>query len=384
VKIGAGIEKMNHVGYLSEDGRRNVIPNSAIQNSGAGWSGSFSAFVTTSIIEGFKAFRDIDNFPAVLLLRNAEYAERTVAVLTADGPHRFGVVHYVGFAALPPSAFAVWRLQRDTDSFYWNDTTGGWQAGEIFNQLPPQYGVFVHRHSNHPIDCDQDENWTIRIKEGTENDDAVLIAQIDIQNTRYRLTPIVTPESGGLDEQEDLLKYVVEDDAARQLVYARRHSVRVLYTPLQDEADLADDDQLALFYAQWGASPSECIVAYYTRPTGLAARFVVDAVQGGSVVASAYKEHDIVREVPVEIHCRLVDETGEELKLRSRTLSLQVDGEKGVDAGLPAGFSISETRTELWLGYADSSFGTQRANGFIADLDAQQLALPDESALAAR
>lgn len=372
VKVGAGYEKLNHIGYASEDGRRNLLTNSALQNGAAGWTGT-TGFSTTQLF-----FKDLESYPEMHVVGNGEHREQTFSVVTVDGAHRFQIWHFD-----QTNGILRWRLQRDTDSWYWNDTTGAWQASEVFNALP-QVDENTQVYSSFPIDCDQDEDWTLRIDCTGSGSDSSWVGQVDLQNTRYALSPIVTDETGDREELEDTLAYVVDGDADRQIVYARRHTVRLTYYCWQDVDVVPDDAQLALYYCQYGADEDESIVGYYTKPAGSSARFVMEARQGGSIVATAYKEWDIARGDSLELEFRLVDETGDELQLKARTMSVLVNGERGIDDQLPASYSTAEDHTELMVGAAPAALGMNRANGIVSDLDVQQLCVPDESALAVR
>ncbi|MEE9360850.1 MAG: hypothetical protein V3U85_10245 [Hyphomicrobium sp.] len=383
--VGSGYEKMNHQGFWAEDARKNLLLNSNFGDT------SITTVWTDQTGDGTGSaeaddllFVDRVKYPRALLIvkgTGVSYWQQTsVAVLTADGKHRVQIWHR---ETRDVGDICSWRLQRSSDSWYWNDATPAWQSGSVWNDLAnnPDWGVDY----SEPIDVPGNTNFTLHIGIQTgSTGDETLIGQADIQNTHFALSPLVTDSAGAFTSVADALKFSVAADATRQVVYAGRNTFRMVFEANQNAGDLEDDEVLTCFYAQFGSTVANYLAGYYEKPSGGNARFVFEMQRSSSVDAQAIFEIDIVRGTVYEVEFRLTDNSGDELGLRARTLSVLVDGVRGTDAQASGDLSTAEAQTELWWGHADSSLGWLRCNNIIADADVQQRAVPDEEALAVR
>ena len=382
-EVGAGLEKMNHQGFLSEGPRKNLLLNSNFAGGLTSvWTDQSAGGGSNAAETDALLFVDSVAYPRVLKLTSGTadswHEQASISVLSADGNHRIQIWH----KELATGYTLSWALQRDSDTQWWNDSTKAWQTTKVWNDLSTitEWGV----HYSNPITVSGNQDWKLQVgQQGGIGGAEILVGQVDVQNTHLACSPLVTSSTEAFTGTGDSLKYIVEDDAARQVIYAKRNTARVTLVANQNAADLEDGDILPIFYGQFGSNTNNYLHAYYEKPSSGNARFVYEMQRSGSSDAKAFQEIDMVRGTSYELAFRLTDNSGEELGLRARTLSVLVDGVRGTDARASGDLSTTEGDTELWWGYSNLT-DSLRCNNVLADADVSQRVLPDEEILAMR
>lgn len=373
-RIGPGVEKFNYQGIWMEKERSNLILNSNFHDT------SITTSWTSTTVNGGTNTEETD--PIYLLFRdNALYPrvaritfgtsgftnlKQTIAVLTADGSHKAQFWSRSETGVETPR----WRLQRSTDSFFFNNATGAWQSGNVVNALPTS-ATYVQTLSKR-IPCTSNQNWTLEIgiNTGTAGDQ-VLFGQVDIQNTGYNASPIVTDSVQALQQPEDLLTYEVLGDATKQIAFADRCTVRLTYTALQDSDEMTPGEEfLGIWFHTWDTWPSPAndilSIRYHTNTGSINPRFELLAkLNGGSNNVVAFIEADLVPNQQYEI-------------------AAEVDGDRATffvdgvwrDVVLSDVFPNTEQDTLMLI--------AQGGSGIISDLEVVPRVIPTEEILAYR
>lgn len=372
-RIGPGVEKFNHQGIWLEKERANLVLNSNFHDT------SITTIWTSTIVNGGATAEETD--PALLLFRDSVLYPRiakitfgtsgftslkqTFAVLTADGDHKAQFWTRTDTGVETPR----WRLQRSSDSFFFNNGTGAWQSVNIVNGLPTS-AAWTQTFSNR-IPVSSNQNWTLEIgiNTGTAGD-IVYFGQIDTQNSAYNASPIVTDQFTALIQPEDFLSYEILGDATRQIAFADRHTMRMTYTALQDSNLMTPDEEvLGIWFHTWDtfASQQDILSVRYRVDLGVInPRFELLArLNGGSNTVVAFIEAQLIFGQEYQIAV-ILDGT---------KATLFVDG-VWQDAVLSDVFPNTEADTFMVI--------AQGGAGIIADLEVIPRVLTSEEILAYR
>lgn len=395
--VGAFEEKINHLGFLSEDANTNDVQNSAFLNSGAGWSkteggtgtvtfksGGTSQFyvMPQSVSDGMVDVNGGDGAGEVFFNRTS-----AISVLAAQGHRRLSFIHANGFGLR-----VKWQVQRSTDSWYWNDTSAAWQSGSLWNDSeflghdPTNVLLIANRSTSKPIDVDNDETWSVRIGLAFQGVFDVDIYQVDLTRGKYLYSPIVTPQTATLTTVKDAVTRVLDTTSPiRQQLNAGLYSITFKMLAIQDVAWMTDTDEFAYYAIQYGdANENNVDLMSYRKPTAANAQFSFARYfnSGGSPLldARASIEVDIVPGTEYSIKCVSTSASDGELGLPARTLRIQVDGVNGTDAQASALQSTTEGYTKVWYGCAPDGFSILRAMNYLHHPKFWTRALPNEVA----
>lgn len=118
----------------------------------------------------------------------------TPAYITATTDPLTGVQHtrFLLIYQTSDGAAIGWRLQRSSDSWYWNDSTPGWQSGAVTNEFTPAAANEITWGVSEPIDLGATGlTATIRITT-TAVDQGVRPFHVQLGANRYAGSPIIT------------------------------------------------------------------------------------------------------------------------------------------------------------------------------------------------
>ena len=383
VPVSSNLEKRNHIGYLSEDGNTDLILNSNFQDGYAsiwtqtlGGTGTIANDTTVLI------------FPVSVTPQSCKITKGTgdtyqtqgsLSVLAGDGYRTLAIYYITESGSIPLG----WRLQRASDSWYWNDSTPGWQSGSVFNQFAGS--ATWTRGFSAPIVADATTTWTLDFgcTTGLEGD-GVWVGQVDLVLGRYICSPLITDNSGTFTSQNDTRKGVLTDASpVRQQYPARRVTGRLTLTAENAASRMGTNDKLILIYGQIDNTGNNYDYVYYEKPAGNA-RIVYERKLSGQSAVLATKEFDLARGTAYEIGWRATYQG--ELNLSNYTLSVFVDGVKGTDVQAAGGFSEAADDSELWIGDAPAALmaSALRPHNYMSNIEIMQRCYPDEEMLARR
>lgn len=383
-------EKMNHLGFLSEEAVDQDIIDSCFNDGFTYWTAAVNGSGAISAISGdHHAFPQSVSDTAIFIfgdlsVTNYIHPATDLSVLSADGYRKIACIH-----SDPNSWPTQFALQRSTDSWWWNDTSEAWQSGEVWNDFTLGYSVGIERHVlsySNPIPVDNDETWQIRI--GIENATTghwVYLVQTTIG--KYSYLPVKTGTAGITTEEDDATVTLDVDmaDPVRQLFYAGRGTVSFVMTARQDAAWMADEDAFALLTLQNDNTENNFDVIRYRKPTGGNARFefcrFIESGGSPSLDATAYYEVDISPGTEYAVECVYTSDSDGELGLPARTLRIRIDKVNGVDDQASQSHSTSERYTKLWKGCSPAGEGSLRAMNYIRSIRIQPRCVPDEEAI---
>lgn len=391
--VGPNAEKMNHLGFRSEDIRTTILLNTAFAlGLTTNWtdnSGDGTGEEETDDI----GFKNIETYPRSLKLTKGTgdtYWTQARASSTVDGPGNVGKAH---FLYKDVTGRTSWRLHRNPGGGggnYWDDTNLVYTGTALWNLLPDSGGQWAHAVSNDFGALSSSTTYTldVGIASGSTGD-VVIISDAELQRHTNTVNGTLLPSTDSVNQSErDELFFIRTGDATKQLVYAKRYTIRFKYRIDDNPNQFSFFPAYDLFWNRWNLSNNNNYIDItYSNPgdPSIGVGIHHHIVQGG--LDRGYASYLIELQVgqTYEIACRLTDDSGYELGLPARTFSVFVDGVKGIDAQLPGGLPTSETDTKFWLGSGDQVLTNNvNANGILSDLNIQQRAIPDEEILALR
>jgi len=370
-RVAVGNEKMNHIGFLAEDATQNPILNNAAKGSETSWtsvpnSGTLDlstlrlAYPSSVTPRSFRALRANN--------ANDTYRHQTFAVLSADAFRRIYLVKSEENA----TSIVSWRLQRSTDSKYWNDATPAWEVSAVWNRLPNSYDATnalstISRHFSRAIDVAANENWTVAF--GLEG--AALPAgggEVNVYSISalkgYLVYSEVPTDAAAVSTTADTVKRVKTSGA--QLVSALRGALTFELDPIQLGTDLKDGDELCLYYWQYGSTAGQDYDAIiYEKQAAETVRFSFVRYIAGVLDARAFYAISTTPGTVHSVTAVWTDDTNGELDEAVRLVRIFVDGVKGTDDFASANHSAAEAHTELWFGCAPGATGYRRAMNYL-------------------
>jgi hypothetical protein len=368
--VGAFAEKMNHRGFLAEDATDNPVLNSHAKLGETSWTSVDNSGTTdlSTLRLAYPLAITTNSWRFVRANNSANtYREQLFAVLTADAFRRVYIVKTEQNA----TSIVSWQLQRSTDSWYWNDSTGAWQSGAVWNQLANTYDAAIARPRfaraiSKPVSIDDDENWTIRYGlEGAAlpaGGGEVNVYSVEALKGKLRFSSVPT-EGAAVSTAADIV--AVERTALPQIAPATRYSATCRMRAIQDGADLVDGDKLCLWYQQWGTTDADDFdVLIYEKPAGASPRFSFERYIGGVFDVRATFTVTIVPGTEYSIACIATADAGEDLAVSDSTLRIVVDGAQGVDGVASANHSPAEVHSELWKGSAPAGAALRRGMNY--------------------
>jgi hypothetical protein len=311
--LPSGRLAINHKGFLPCAAATNPIQNSTFWRDVGGppWfpGWTLSASGTFSAVVGSDLFVDVDTYSNYLQIAKGagdSYVEQgSLSIAVGDGYRRLSI-YYAGAELAIPGTLS-WQVYRPgSGGEYWNDSTPGWQGGSVWNAVSQENRWA--RAVSEPISTPATENWTVRAGVVTGSaGDAVLVAQVDLTDGIYVLAPIATlvgeTYTTVADERYAELD-LGSDDNWRQSVPPRYGTFRCTFTAEQNGGDLPDDDELAIWYAQYDSSGNNYDALLYQKLTGENVRFAFERHRNGAMEARALKDTTIVRGTAYELAAR--------------------------------------------------------------------------------
>jgi len=344
VEVPVALEKIDAGGLLMEALSTNLLTRSSFKSgttgltaNGAGVNGSalaadaappkrfFSELVTANCGKLTAGTPDTTD------LYWAWGAASVIAGLT----HRLSIAHYDHTAT---SSALNWRLQRAIDSWYWNDASGAWQSGSIWNALSsPGLDVVAREKSKRIPVGGSNTTWTLHIGYPAGGTDGRVgyICHVQIDETPWMSSPIVTDASTVTRGAEDL--WIPNGDTNRLVFRNDGGGVIVSFTPQWDPAD-----QTAF---QAGAFPPHLFEANFTTDQQYY-RLYFDAAagalkwyfetstngSGGGNMRRAEHTTQPVAGTEMKLGVRFVSMSEAEVGYAAGSLSIFVNGVKGADA----------------------------------------------------
>jgi hypothetical protein len=317
VTVEPGREKMNHVGFITDEQRTTQILNSNFQDGIASiWTtvlnGGTVANDTSTLL-----FKDSANYPNSALITRGAGGETFLRQggLTIDGLTSFRTATF-DYLDDGTGGRTSWWLQRSTDSWWWNDTTEAWQNTRAENRLPLVTSIDGdNRAVSKPIIEAAAATWTIEIgisTTGTSSGDVVNIFQVDLVEGPYVVERIVTDNSATVTTERDEKKFVLDSsgETQRQIWPSDRGTNRLTYRPSNDGSRLQDGDKLALAYGQIGDTSNYGYVTYQ-KLVGENVRFAFERYEAATLISRATKEISVVRNTEYEIAARWTSDDNE-------------------------------------------------------------------------
>ena len=381
--VEAGLPKMNHLGYLADESRTNLVKNSNFQD---GFDSIYTQTLNSGTIENDTSvlfFSNEVSFPQschIVMGTDVTYqTQGSMSVTSTDEFRTVAIYHKDGAGAQVMS----WRLQRASDSYYWDDTDEAWEVASVWNTL--SNSTEITRDVSNPIICDVSTTWTLDfgVATGLQNDE-VWVGQVDCTEGPYVVAPIITDDSATVTMPEDDRTIVLDatgDAAVRQQWPAARGTVRMTLEIENATARMQDGDYLTLMYGQVGSSGNDFDAMVLRKEAATNPQLLFGRKRNGVAAVIAVKEVDLDRGDVVEVAARW---TGAgELELEDYTLSVFVDGVKGTDT-TSASHSTTEKYTEIHVGQAATALGYLRAMNYVRNWEVIPRALADEEMLARR
>ena len=309
---------------------------------------------------------------------NENSFRQTIAVLASEGDRRVRFIHSDRQNDNPN-----WQVQRDTDSWWWNDGTKAWNAAASVNSTPPAWdaanGLEIAKDFwSEPIPVDNDEDWTIRVGAysviKTHN-----FYLLNCTPGKLRHSFLVGTVTTDADSFVDSL-VVPAPDPVRQLHHGQHGTVDVIVTAAQDFSDLPTSSQFAILLVQYGATIDNDFDAItYEVTSGNVGQFTFERWLSGSLDAKAAFGVEIALGTEYRVRARTVG-PDQELGLLEKTLRLRVDGVNGVNALATAHQSDTEKTTKIWFGCTPpaSTLGWSNAMNYIAEDRFQARVVTDE------
>ncbi len=387
-QVDLGLEKMNHVGFLAEDATTNFVLNNCAKDSESGWTSTTNggtldlstlrlAYPSVVTPRSFRAVRTNNS--------NDTYRKRTFAMLAADG---FARAYAVKSEENSTSIAAV-RIQRSTDSWYWNDSSGAFQSGSVWIRFANDYDtvkslVIKKRRYSKPIPISANQNWTIDFGlegaalpagGGEVNFYSVSVlkgklvySEVPTSNTAMLSTPIA-----------DTVYH--ERTSLPQVFPAARGSLTFELVAIQDEANLTTDDSHCLYYWQAGATAGQNYDAVlYQRLTAETARISFARYVGASLNAKAHFVLNLVAGQVYNVTAVWTDGVNDELGEGNFLMRVIVDSVVGVDAHATATHSATTATTQFWRGSAPGATGYKRGMNYTRNPRLWTRPLPLEEA----
>lgn len=192
------ISKINHQGLMSEEATTQSVVNPIFATQLTSWTSTTGGGGSTDAVENHRAFPDDDNTSVsihagqVIGAVGAENSIRqVVAVLMADGWRRFHMTR-----SDDQNVSADWKIQRSSDSRYWDNNAAAWVVGDTWNISDPPAWDTVNNQSiismywSKPIPVEANENWTVRF--GKNNSATThYFYVINLTIGRFRFLPLI-------------------------------------------------------------------------------------------------------------------------------------------------------------------------------------------------
>ena len=391
--IGRFSAKTNHRGTLYEVGVENLVTNSAFLDDGAG-PPVFVDYVEEFGTGGTIETADITDIP--MLFKDTIIQGKTVraAKLTLGSA---GQVHLAQLLVINGSGdstrVAIWHrggighfsVTRSDTGDYWSSGST-WVGGTTWHDLPSSQ-----------------EEWTrtifylegmpttgtisifMGIKPGVLENGIIYLGQTMVYQHWAILSDIVT--YGGATETSEVDDEIWDLDNGgthdAQTFNPNRGTVRVRIHFTTDSADIPNSTFCAI--TEFGESTTNYDRFFIERNAGgtlkLSAQRMRTSADGyATMVIAAFSAGD-----EIEVAYRWTDETGDELGLSARTLSIFHEGVKGTDDQSTTIHSITDQTTFIrWGNSAGITVFIPFTIGYIKNIELVQRAIPDEEILARR
>lgn len=402
------IERNNHTndpnGYLAEDGGKGYIKDSSFNvkpTPSTAWTVNDGASGTIFEDLGQSVYvptfhNDVKATMTGFLGAASEeiYLTQGSMSMPASVKGRINIIHATVTLG-PQTNGIVWWLQRADDSWYWNDSTPGWQSGRVANYFADTgapWGDKVSDFSEIITTIASPDTWTFQVglDDGGAPSWQAWCWHAQFVDLDYKTLPIVALDTATRFRAAPSRAWVLDahsTETQRQLWFAKLGSGRVGYTPLAATADLPNSVYLVLLCGIIGTDPTEFDLLAYEKTSGGVGQFVFERHVGASTF-KATVPHTLVSRTPVQLAGRVTDT--DELDLRPKTISIFADGVRGTDSIADDAFDITDPHSEIWIGNAPPKVageltGTIRtACGYLFDVETLRRAVPDEAIQARR
>ncbi len=214
-----------------------------------------------------------------------------------------------------------WNLQRTSDGFWWNDSSGAFQSGAVNNSLSST--TLISRVISKQIPS-SGSNQTYTFGFSVNSSKTGFLYHAQIEGNRYATSRILT--TGAIATRNVTNQQLDNDDQGDGFrSWPLEHGTfEVVVEPLWNFADLASGALLYVFRLLYDAN--NIVELYYSQSNG---RWEFKQTSGGTPY-TAHATHSPVRGTRVHLAGRWTGSSNE-LGLTSKTMSLFVDGVKGTD-----------------------------------------------------
>ena len=313
---------INQTGEYFEEARTNEITRSSFASgttgltlAGTGTNGSAIAVETTEILFGTETTPNSLRFTA----GNPHAAElRATFPATASWATtscRVSIDHRTESA----QGF-YWRLQRSGDSYWWNDTTPGWQAGTVDNATAASTARNpANRTISKAITMDATSRTltlSVFLQSGGTASRISYLYHVQIEKGDYPTSRIVTDGSAGTRVATDLTHAVT---TAAKIIDPELGTFFCEVTPDWSSADVG---ATGFSLWRWSDSSVDNLTVYYSSGVWTFSRKV------GSVFYTATLTQAVTRGVTYKVAARWTGGEGE-LGLAAYSLTVFVDGVAG-------------------------------------------------------
>jgi hypothetical protein len=258
-----------------------------------------------------------------------------------------------------------YRLQRAVDAFYWNDSSGAWQAGAVDNPLT--LAATRARAFSKTINVGGSSTtltFSLVALSGGTAARIDRVYHVQLEDKAWPTSRIVTST---VTYTRALVTYGVTDASGKRAINSPGGTFLAQLVPEYAAADAVTGNvDLYLFDITYDAS--NWIRLYYD----VSAASIVFEIRAAGVTYSASKGWTPVRDTTYKIAARWTSSAAE-LGLTARTLSVFIDGVKGTDGTRAA----DPTRASSTLYYGMNSAGSA-CNGNFTRILFTQVVLTDQ------
>lgn len=352
LELGQEDEQLSRDGLLLLAARKNYVPYSSFVGGTTGWTLSGTGSNGSAIAQDSGVlYFDTSVVPGGALKITSGNPLHAADLYAASGNSdsiTASTVVVAWFAHLDQGGTLAWQLQRVVDSWYWNDTSGAWQAGAVWNALPQRTAWAVDRSKAINVGG---SNTRINLKVGRPVSGGVAgqvnwLGHAQVEDAAYPSRPIVTTGPSAVTRNRDVLTLTCNH--GQRTWPLGPHTGRMILKPLWSDADITGATKVLLALTL-DASNSQRV--FFTQGSGWAFRrryagVNYDAIVPGTPVAgTTYK-----------LAWRVTGPEGE-LGLAPYTLSIWVDGVKGTDAVAAGQFVGAPSLLTLQVGHLTSPAG---------------------------
>lgn len=369
VRYGANAKALVRDGMLMEPAATNYVRRSSFKSGTTGWSSAGGGGLGGTIVAEAPSTPLFDSSVTANWLKithgdaSAAHTINTPEIPSpgnVSGKHRLNVDHMDDSGAT-----LTWRLRRTSDTFFWNESTGLWQAGTVDNSFSVR--TVLTRDSSRVIDFGAATafNLTFRQLSGGAAGRVNYIAHCELVDYIGISSRIVTDAA---IQARAAATYKVAHSTTKRVLVPARGTWRGFVRSDFSSADATGT--IVVWELVFDASN------WFRLQFNVGAGNLEFQIRQSGTTTTATLSHSFAVDVEYYLACRWTSAAGE-LGLAARTHSIFVGGVKGTDATRSG--DPSETTADCYLGGSSAGGGGFRIRRWRFD----QTALTDEEIQAA-